>query len=1033
LRHWWVTAAVDSSSFKGNMAHTAPTYPAFKGIGGFEFIKWKEDISVHIPKIATSAHKSFGYQGPGGYLDFLALSCFPMGTPAHMWWKSVRDTLMNTPPPHGDTHESRFWHIIEARFGKVNDNTVKAFEKDPSNAQRPGESPLEFYGRIQSRLEAAPSELMSDLRKTDLVKSWLRPEVQARCIETFKGLVEKKRSNVGEIIRVAQLDHEYFENATQVTSSSAGASTPRAEGHSGKQPSQPASARPRRPSAFCKYHGREMRHTEQECFLNPVNLNARANAVQAAAAAAATNAPPVPPPIDGSVVCYWCQQKGHIQLNCPIKLANLPRVPRGGQATVTPPAAPRGAPPAAPRTTPRAAPAAPREPQNPGNSKTVHFQDKATKHAALHAAISALAAIYGTECDEFGDFTHMISGQHGLRTLKTQEDMLREMGVTDRMFYRYWMICECGRSMEPSIDPRTQVVAELKCPDCGDDTSIQVPNPAPMVTARSGGTPTSFPSAGASRASASGRPLGTPSRGLGPEEAEDGGSSDLDEHFHTPLSKGRVNFSPLQTKPHSPHHSSHATKNAPMPQSFLQYPVQPAVSRRTASTPVSSTPPPPPSFSLQPVLDRLGDMQTQQGDALGEMLAAVQAMRDECVQSQDTLMQTRTLSQLQNDVQTMRDECIQNHTTVMHAVTQLQSEMQSLRDESLQYMTRVVSEQQALMRAVNQLQLQRDPQHTHNTRSKTRSAAASAPTSEAGSEPGSSKVAASVLCVEHQVLGTGTCPIVEPADGDQGSLAGAIAAQQEEHEAPAGAVLQPTLIQVQHRTQDTSEAVCHAAVMLPNTVGSDSTQLTDAELLTYRATGAGLYYLDNRCTEEGVCVIVKGRRVLPKSVMVDSGANVILISKDMADDLHIPWVDSGDFLQGYDGNRARVCGQVDPVALVQGEVVLGVCCGTPYAVTLAPRILVISGPTMFDMLLGTPFDHLVGSAGIDSVHLKLHIRPAYWTEGNPLPRVQLPLRRRSKSPTSCWTPEKDGVCVSCFSSTPVLHLDSLTVVGELAS
>jgi hypothetical protein len=50
------------------------------------------------------------------------------------------------------------------------------------------------------------------------------------CIETFRGLVERKHWSIDEVIRVAQLDHECDENATQVTPASVAASS-----HAGNQ------------------------------------------------------------------------------------------------------------------------------------------------------------------------------------------------------------------------------------------------------------------------------------------------------------------------------------------------------------------------------------------------------------------------------------------------------------------------------------------------------------------------------------------------------------------------------------------------------------------------------------------------------------------------------------------------------------------------------------------------------------------------------------------------------------------------------
>jgi hypothetical protein len=243
------------------MPSMATTYPTFKGVGGFEFVKWKEEIRQHIPTIGTHAHKSFGYQGPGGYLDYLALSCFPASSPADMWWQSVRDNLMNVPPPANATHESRFWEILETRFGKVNDNAVKAFERDPTNPQKPGESPVEFFGRIRTRLQAIPQDLMSDLRKTDLVKCWLLAEVRGRCVETFRGLVEKKRWCIDEVIRVAQLDHECIENATQVISVPAAAPS-HAENQHGKPAGQSSSGRRQKPLSYCKFHKRDAPHQQ---------------------------------------------------------------------------------------------------------------------------------------------------------------------------------------------------------------------------------------------------------------------------------------------------------------------------------------------------------------------------------------------------------------------------------------------------------------------------------------------------------------------------------------------------------------------------------------------------------------------------------------------------------------------------------------------------------------------------------------------------------------------------------------------------
>jgi hypothetical protein len=107
-------------------------------------------------------------------------------------------------------------------------------------------------------------------------------------------------------------------------------------------------------------------------------------------------------------------------------------------------------------------------------------------------------------------------------------------------------------------------------------------------------------------------------------------------------------------------------------------------------------------------------------------------------------------------------------------------------------------------------------------------------------------------------------------------------------------------------------------------------------------------------------------------------------------------------VQDFAGTQRAVCGIVAPAALLNATVGLGVCMGTPHTLLLYPRILVISGQDTYDLLLGTPFDHLVASVGIDTLQRAFKLRPRFWSEGDPFPVVALPLRNTCLSESSRW-------------------------------
>jgi hypothetical protein len=122
----------------------------------------------------------------------------------------------------------------------------------------------------------------------------------------------------------------------------------------------------------------------------------------------------------------------------------------------------------------------------------------------------------------------------------------------------------------------------------------------------------------------------------------------------------------------------------------------------------------------------------------------------------------------------------------------------------------------------------------------------------------------------------------------------------------------------------------------------------------------------------------------------------------MVDQLGIPCVATPEAIQDFSGSPHPNCGQVNPIALGSGNVALGVFLTTSHALLLFPRSLVVDGQDLYDVLLGTPFEHLTGSMGIDCVHSRVTLRPFYWSYGDPRGVYTLPLLRQPAPGHGHW-------------------------------
>jgi hypothetical protein len=188
------------------------SYPTFTGRMGFEYGQWKLQLMPTLPKMQSEAGKTM-YKGDL-FLEYLTLTCFPQQSAAHRWWAHNSSQLLDpsTLPP-GQLLLERFFRAMQLKFEVITMHDAMVFLKDTSNLMTDAEDPEAFHGRVSTKLEAIPTDIVPQIQKVDHFQSWLHPAILQSCDAAFGQLHREGKWTIEDVLSIAQ--QEYLRRAAK--------------------------------------------------------------------------------------------------------------------------------------------------------------------------------------------------------------------------------------------------------------------------------------------------------------------------------------------------------------------------------------------------------------------------------------------------------------------------------------------------------------------------------------------------------------------------------------------------------------------------------------------------------------------------------------------------------------------------------------------------------------------------------------------------------------------------------------------------
>jgi multisubunit Na+/H+ antiporter MnhC subunit len=161
------------------------------------------------------------------------------------------------------------------------------------------------------------------------------------------------------------------------------------------------------------------------------------------------------------------------------------------------------------------------------------------------------------------------------------------------------------------------------------------------------------------------------------------------------------------------------------------------------------------------------------------------------------------------------------------------------------------------------------------------------------------------------------------------------------------------------------------------------------QLREYNSAMASLHYAQNLVAAKGISLVVEGNDLNPIMglTLLDSGANTCIITRQFAEKVGLTIKPSPVVVSIVGGGKPRVGGVIaEPV-----EVVLAL--GTRLEARGPVNFLVMegSGPSVYDILLGTPFLRRHG-VYVDPLRQTMVFRPFWQSEGNDRIKALLPVK-----------------------------------------